>query len=130
MNWPHSPTVVRVSLQTNGVLLDEQWLNLFDSLYPRLQIGISLDGDARGNAWRVGYDGKPVYPRVTDALRLLGSRGRKVGVIAAVTPAVLGRAEAVLDRPPCTPRGRFSGNLHRPLVITEDSSASSTPPRS
>ncbi|MFD5469621.1 radical SAM protein [Streptomyces sp. NPDC127105] len=91
------PNVVRVALQTNGVLLDEQWLNLFDSLYPRLQIGISLDGDARGNAWRVGYDGKPVYPRVTDALRLLGSRGRKVGVIAAVTPAVLGRAEAVLD---------------------------------
>lgn len=27
---------------------------------PGLQIGISLDGDAKGNAWRVGYDGKPV----------------------------------------------------------------------
>lgn len=91
------PRVVRVSLQTNGVLLDEQWLDLFDSLCPGLQIGISLDGDARGNAWRVGYDGKPVYPRVANALRLLGSRGRKVGVISAVTPAVLGRAEAVLD---------------------------------
>lgn len=91
------PSVVRVSLQTNGVLLDEQWLDLFDALYPGLEIGISLDGDAAGNAWRVGYDGKPVYPRVAAALRLLADRRRRTGVIAAVTPAVLGRAEAVLD---------------------------------
>ncbi|MEV1066026.1 radical SAM protein [Streptomyces sp. NPDC050263] len=91
------PGVVRVSLQTNGVLLAEEWLDLFDNLYPDLEIGISLDGDAAGNAWRVGYDGQPVYPRVATALRLLAARGRKTGVIAAVTPAVLGRAAAVLD---------------------------------
>ena len=91
------PTVVRVSLQTNGVLLDEDWLDLFEELCPMLQIGISLDGDAQGNAWRVGYDGKPVYPRVARALNLLAERGRSAGVIAAVTPAVLGRAEDVLD---------------------------------
>ena len=63
----------------------------------RIQIGISLDGDAQGNAWRVGYDGKPVYPRVAASLDLLAERGRSVGVIAAVTAAVLGRAEEVLD---------------------------------
>lgn len=91
------PSVVRVSMQTNGVLLDAEWLDLFDAEYPGLQIGISLDGDAKGNAWRVGYDGKPVYPRVAAALRLLAERGRRAGVIAAVTPAILGRAEAVLD---------------------------------
>lgn len=91
------PSVVRVSLQTNGVLLDDAWLDLFDTYCPGIHIGISMDGDARGNAWRVGYDGKPVYPRVAAALRLLAQRGRKTGVIAAVTPAVLGRAEAVLD---------------------------------
>jgi uncharacterized protein len=91
------PRVVRVTMQTNGVLLDEGWLDLFDELCPDLQIGISLDGDARGNAWRVGYDGKPVFPRVAQALNLLAERGRSAGVIAAVTPAVLGRAEAVLD---------------------------------
>lgn len=89
--------VVRVSIQTNGVLLDDEWLDLFDSLYPGLQIGISLDGDAEGNSWRIGYDGEPVYPKVAAALRLLAARGRKAGVIAAVTPAVLGRAARVLD---------------------------------
>ncbi|MFI9273935.1 radical SAM protein [Kitasatospora sp. NPDC052896] len=91
------PQVVRVSMQTNGVQLDGQWLDLFDELCPGLQIGVSLDGDAQGNAWRIGYDGEPVYPRVAAALELLAERGRKVGVITTVTPAVLGRAEEVLD---------------------------------
>ncbi|MER7702355.1 radical SAM protein [Kitasatospora sp. NPDC097605] len=91
------PQVMRVSMQTNGVQLDEQWLDLFDELCPGLQIGVSLDGDAQGNAWRIGYDGEPVYPRVVQALELLAARGRKVGVITTVTPAVLGRAEQVLD---------------------------------
>jgi uncharacterized protein len=91
------PQVIRVTLQTNGVLLDADWLDMFDDLCPGLRIGISLDGDAQGNAWRVGYDGKPVYPRVAASLDLLAERGRGVGVIAAVTPAVLGRAEEVLD---------------------------------
>ncbi|MFE2728830.1 radical SAM protein [Kitasatospora sp. NPDC059327] len=91
------PNVVRVSLQTNGVLLDAEWLDLFDELCPGLRIGISLDGDAKGNAWRVGYDGRPIYPRVAAALELLAARGKAAGVVCAVTPAVLGRAGAVLD---------------------------------
>jgi uncharacterized protein len=91
------PSVVRVSLQTNGVQLDESWLDLFDEVYPGLHIGISLDGDPDGNAWRVGYDGQPVYQRVTRALHLLAERGRRVGVITAVTPRLLGRAEAIID---------------------------------
>jgi uncharacterized protein len=91
------PTVVRVSIQTNALALDAEWLDLFDSCYPEIRIGISLDGDASGNAWRVDYDGEPVYKRVAAALELLAARGRHAGIIAAVTRAVLGRAEAVLD---------------------------------
>ncbi|MEU3077797.1 radical SAM/SPASM domain-containing protein [Streptomyces laurentii] len=91
------PAVVRVSMQTNGARLDDAWLDLFETAYPRLRIGVSLDGDAKGNAWRVGYDGAPVYPKAAAALRLLAARGWKAGVIAAVTPAVVGRAEEVVD---------------------------------
>ncbi|HEV2347005.1 MAG TPA: radical SAM protein [Actinocrinis sp.] len=91
------PTVVRVSIQTNALALDTEWLDLFDSCYPGIRIGISLDGDASGNAWRVDYGGEPVYTRVAAALELLAARGRHAGIIAAVTPAVLGRAEAVID---------------------------------
>jgi uncharacterized protein len=89
--------VRRVSMQTNGVLIDDEWLDIFDEIVPGLHIGVSLDGDAEGNSWRVGYDAKPTYPRVVTALELLGRRGRRVGIISAVTPKILGRAAAVLD---------------------------------
>ena len=91
------PLVQRVPLQTNGIRLDDTWLDLFDEVYPNLRIGISLDGDRSGNTWRVGYDGEEIYPRIVAALHRCGARGRRVGIITAVTPAVLGRAAAVLD---------------------------------
>ncbi|MGW0731798.1 radical SAM protein [Streptomyces sp. NPDC002851] len=91
------PNVIRVSLQTNGLLLDDDWLDLFDAHYPDVQFGVSLDGDALGNSWRVGYDGRPTYPRVFETLKLLGRRGRQTGIICAVTPHVLGRAREVTD---------------------------------
>ncbi|MFB7780039.1 radical SAM protein [Streptomyces bauhiniae] len=90
------PNVLRVSLQTNGLRLDDAWLDLFERHCPELEIGISLDGDALGNSWRVGYDGRPTYPRVVEALELLGRRERNVGIICAVTPYVLGRASEVM----------------------------------
>ncbi|GLW58762.1 radical SAM/SPASM domain-containing protein [Kitasatospora phosalacinea] len=92
-----NPNVVRVSLQTNGLLLDDSWLDLFDEHLPGLEISISLDGDARGNRWRVGYDGLPVYPRIVDALRLLERRGRTASLVCVVTTEILGRAEEVID---------------------------------
>lgn len=91
------PNVIAVSLQTNGVQLDRAWLDLFDAHYPDLRIGISLDGDAYGNSWRVGYDGRSTYERTIAALELLAERDRTAGVITVVTPAVLGRAEDVLE---------------------------------
>ncbi|MGW7459028.1 radical SAM protein [Streptomyces sp. NPDC054797] len=91
------PNVKQVSLQTNGVLLDEGWLDLFEAHYPDIRFGISLDGDALGNSWRVDYEGRPTYPRVAKTLTLLGRRGLRAGVISAVTPNVLGRANEVID---------------------------------
>ncbi|AXI78555.1 radical SAM/SPASM domain-containing protein [Peterkaempfera bronchialis] len=91
------PQVKRLSLQTNGVQLDAEWLDLFDTLYPGLEIGISLDGDPEGNRWRVDYQGKPTYPAAVRALDLLAECGRTCGIITTVTPAVLGRHAEVLD---------------------------------
>ncbi|MFJ7244520.1 radical SAM protein [Kitasatospora sp. NPDC098652] len=91
------PAVLRVHLQTNGVKLDDSWLDLFERHYPQLSIGISLDGDEQGNSWRVGYDAQPIYPRIAAALDLLARRGRTCGVVTVVTPKVLGRAAEILD---------------------------------
>ncbi|NEC65897.1 radical SAM protein [Streptomyces sp. SID9727] len=91
------PTVHRVHLQTNGVRLDGEWLDLFDAHYPGLHIGISMDGDEQGNSWRVGYDGTAIYPHIVSALNLLAERNRTCGIVTVVTPAVLGRAAEVID---------------------------------
>ncbi|MFK0120123.1 radical SAM protein [Streptomyces sp. NPDC090994] len=91
------PTVHRVHLQTNGVRLDGEWLDLFDAHCPGLHIGISMDGDEQGNSWRVGYDGTAIYPHIVDALNLLAEHGRTCGIVTVVTPAVLGRAAEVID---------------------------------
>ena len=92
-----NPDVVRIGLQTNGLLLDDAWLDLFDRHCPDLEFSLSLDGDALGNSWRVGYDGKPTYDRVVETLDLLAERDRRAAVICAVTPHVLGRAAEVID---------------------------------
>ncbi|MFI1445237.1 radical SAM protein [Streptomyces fructofermentans] len=91
------PTVHRVHLQTNGVRLDGEWLDLFDAHYPSLHIGISMDGDEQGNSWRIGYDGTAIYPHIVNTLHLLADRGRTCGIVTVVTPAVLGRAAQVID---------------------------------
>ena len=91
------PNVKRVSMQTNGVQIDDEWLDMFDEIMPSLHVGVSLDGDVEGNSWRVGYDAKPTYPYVIRALELLSRRNRRVGVITAVTPRILDRPAAILD---------------------------------
>ncbi|MFF2142165.1 radical SAM protein [Kitasatospora sp. NPDC058190] len=91
------PAVLRVHLQTNGMQLDDSWLDLFERHYPQLGIGISLDGDEKGNSWRLGYDGQPIYPKIAAALHLLARRGRTCGVVTVVTPRVLDRAAEIID---------------------------------
>lgn len=88
---------VTVAMQTNGILLDEAWLDFFDREWPGIEIGVSLDGDEKGNAHRVDFRDQPTYPKVVKALEGLAARGRNVGVIAVVTRRVLGRASEILD---------------------------------
>lgn len=91
------PGPMTLAMQTNGLFLDDAWLDLFDELWPEIEIGISLDGDEQGNAHRVDFADRPTYPKVVRALDLLAARGRQVGVITVVTRRILGRADEVLD---------------------------------
>jgi uncharacterized protein len=81
------------SLQTNGVLLDAEWVDLFD----RLQIGISvsLDGPKEINdKTRVNFSGRGSYDDVARGLRHLVETpaGQRVfgGVLCVVDPAADG----------------------------------------
>ena len=63
-------TRVGLSVQTNGVLLDERFLRLFAR--HRVRIGVSLDGGGQANdRHRVRADGRSSFADVTRALSLL-----------------------------------------------------------
>jgi uncharacterized protein len=63
-------TRLDIRVHTNGVLLDEQWGELFSEY--GVKIGISLDGDRSANdRHRRFLDGRTSYPQVRRALELL-----------------------------------------------------------
>ncbi|WP_344837861.1 FxsB family cyclophane-forming radical SAM/SPASM peptide maturase [Actinocorallia longicatena] len=76
---------VDVTVQTNGLRLDEEYLDLFDALGVR--VGVSLDGDASANdRHRVFRDGRPSHRAVTRSLhRMLdGHRHLFAGLLSTV----------------------------------------------
>ncbi|MGK5529014.1 FxsB family cyclophane-forming radical SAM/SPASM peptide maturase [Streptomyces sp. URMC 129] len=80
---------VHVTLQTNGVLLTEEKLAVLAA--HRITVGLSLDGGLPGhNRQRVDHAGRPAWPAVERAARLLaaaGHRARWAGVLCVVDPA-------------------------------------------
>jgi len=91
------PNVVRLSLQTNATLLDDEWLGIFRSARPRLQLGLSVDGDHKGNAFRLDYKGRSTIDAVISALDLCEARRQPCGVIVVVNKANCSGASEVLD---------------------------------
>ena len=79
---------IRWGMQSNGVLLDEEWVRIF--LDHNLQVGISLDGPSLVNdRYRVDHHGKGSHARLMRSLRCLGSaEGQRVfaGCLAVIDP--------------------------------------------
>jgi len=69
------------SLQTNGILLDRNWVNFLKE--HNFQIGISWDGHA--SSARVTVDGQNVTEKIWKAIELCLSEGLNFGVITVVT---------------------------------------------
>jgi uncharacterized protein len=91
----HSPSVdLRLMLQTNGILLDEEWLELFDR--NRISFGISLDGPPEvADRHRVFRNGKGSTNRLlknVQRLRRLGPMFDQLlgGVLCVVDPSTNG----------------------------------------
>ncbi|MDE0089636.1 MAG: radical SAM protein [Candidatus Poribacteria bacterium] len=90
------PGEVDLNIQTNGTLLTPEWLDFFERVWPDIEIGVSLDGDADANWHRVDYQDRPAHAKIEKSLELLTERGHKVGIIAVITRRALGRAEELL----------------------------------
>ena len=78
------------SIQTNAILIDEQWIELFSKY--EVIVGVSIDGHKEANdEYRVDHKGKGSYEQVVKGLALLKqaeSSGRlnHVGGLAVINP--------------------------------------------
>lgn len=70
-------------IQTNAVLIDKNWINLFKKY--NVQIGVSIDGpDWIHDKQRVYWNGRPTHSDVQNGLGLLHQEGIAFSVIAVL----------------------------------------------
>ena len=78
------------ALQTNGVLLDDEWCSFFKR--HRFLVGVSLDGPQEcHDAYRVNRGGGPTFERVMAGLAALRRHGVEVNILTTVHAANAGR---------------------------------------
>lgn len=85
VNQYHKPNhIIRYAIQTNGILLDDAWVDFL--VQNHFLIGISIDGDMRThNKYRLDISGNATYLKVLHALHLLQSKGAQVNVLTVLT---------------------------------------------
>lgn len=73
-------TDLRFMMQTNGVLITEEWCKLFEEL--RISVGISMDGTPKAhNMYRIDHKGRGSYDNVVRGLQIFRRHFKRVGVI-------------------------------------------------
>lgn len=77
-------------MQTNGVLVDKRWADLFEEL--GIQVGLSMDGPPEvHNRYRIDFAGRGTYEATVRALRLLQPRkGVFTGILCVIDPTADG----------------------------------------
>jgi len=73
------------SLQTNGVLLDDEWCAFLAE--NNFLVGLSVDGPAEMNGMRRFHDGRPAYDAAERALRLLQKHGVEFNILVVISTA-------------------------------------------
>lgn len=91
-------TPVRNMIQTNGVGINQAWIDLF--LEYNVGVGISLDGlrDTHDKS-RFDSHGRGTFDRIIEAIQLCHSNGIGVGVLCVATPEIDGEGfvELMID---------------------------------
>ncbi|MEU6019250.1 cyclophane-forming radical SAM peptide maturase AmcB [Streptomyces sp. NPDC047515] len=81
------------AVQTNAVLIDEAWCEVFSTVPVR--VAVSVDGPGEANAARVDWAGHPSLERVMSGIGMLRRAGIPFNMIAVVADAAPGAATAV-----------------------------------
>lgn len=95
--YPSKVTSIRV--QTNGTLLNDEWINLLFIKYRHLkiEIAISLDGTSEMNELRVGYDEINTFKKIIDSFNLLNEYGIGAGMLSVISKSALPYAREYVD---------------------------------
>ncbi|WED24698.1 anaerobic sulfatase maturase [Vibrio sp. JC009] len=87
---------IRNSLQTNGVLLDEQWCRFLKQ--NNFLVGLSIDGpEELHNAYRVTKTGQPTFKIVMRAVELLNKHGVEFNTLTVVNDINVKHPKKVYD---------------------------------
>ena len=71
------------TLQTNGILIDEEWIAIFKKY--NINVGVSLDGPKADNdRYRVDKNGNGTYDRVMNGLNILKENDFKTGILSVM----------------------------------------------
>jgi len=80
---------IRFALQTNGILLDKEWIKIFKD--NNVGIGISLDGTkAQNDVYRLDKKGNSTYEKVIAGIKLCQDQDYNFGLLSVVNPKVNG----------------------------------------
>lgn len=84
------------SLQTNGILIDENWCRFFKE--NNFLIGLSLDGPAHINdRYRLDYDGKGIYNQIMNAKNMLDKYCVEYNILSVLTNELARRPKEMWD---------------------------------
>lgn len=81
------------SIQTNGLLVDEEWAEFFTK--NRFLVGLSLDGDREANRFRVDGSGQSRFFRTLTAAKILESKKTEFNILAVITGASARRIDEI-----------------------------------
>ncbi len=86
---------LKLTMQTNGLLLDDAWCDLMEEY--RVSVGISLDlPDQHGRTQRLDFKGRDTYSRVIEAVKRFRERSCFAGVIMVASEFADGAAAVEL----------------------------------
>jgi len=85
---------LRFGIQTNGVLIDDNWCRFFARHANELDVGISCDGpDDLHDLFRVNWNGRTTHLQTLRGMDLLHRNGIKYKLIAVITRQTLRQPE-------------------------------------
>mmetsp|Transcript_31475 Transcript_31475/g.40405 ORF Transcript_31475/g.40405 Transcript_31475/m.40405 type:complete len:400 (-) Transcript_31475:284-1483(-) len=122
----HINTIVDFDFQTNGTLINSDWISFFQDYAGSVTLGISCDGPASlHDRHRKNWSGKSSHAATEAGMQALCDSGIEFDITSVVSPDGLDHPEAFISyfEPFTTHIREFHFNLHDELFIDPDDEA-------